>query len=1733
MKNFDHEKIVSLYNNLKLEHPEFDERKLLEEVFKSLRTDFTEDDGNWVTIKGTHVLIKEGETKKEAIEKFLSEKKEQPKKEENKETLLKNKINQITKNYSHLKNSKEVKNYIQTELSKLPKKYQNLLPFEFLEHLKDSYELSVTMLDEHLESPATIRDIDEGKIYWALHPSHAKKTTSVNYPMHEIGHAVESMIPEEKWKEFRELHKKYRDDIDIKTSFFYESAGETFAESFAEVYSNKKSLTSHSQFNEFIKNLEKEDIKLSKDRFFKTKKDFTEDLKPKYYCKICKENHFFDSDIGKEHLSKNQKNIKRYKTEPKEEINKDKEEIKIKIDENVDNLKFLKENTIDIIKEAISVFPKKILKNLSFELHNRVIVNGEDVFAEFKLGKESKVLIATEGLELMQSNKDWKDDLKKRIHHEIGHSIYDKMTISVPNTNPIEFTKLMKWMTKCAEYYYNERDKYKQSELFQDKYVSEKSNEFLAEMMGRYYSNRKNEIKNLSDFEKLIHEYNEIKKEDFIEINDKEDFTFPETMSKSIETKRVGICKDCKKEKELYYQGICKECYKKRERNYVKRYDTLDMALLDIAIDYEYAQTHSIYTRLYEEGKVNTIEFDMSEDAESDIPNIGSNIPSGNTRLQKLWETQQAFDRAKRLSQQMGVTPAVTGPESVTHPFTVKNTETGIELQGEVVENLQKNQKQLTPVSSSNVRGVGQFGNELLVQFHPSKLTPMRTYRYMFGSPDQASEAYKSLTETGSPGRWVWQNLRGHVAGTKVTQSKIGPSLSPPGQGLPTIGGTSASIVPYTISNRVPVQRVQNFDEILREMKRNTPNPIADPMTGRRIEALLATRKELRKLNVKGWQSRGNRLGRLPPAGDFTEDYPVEGYERTSSKGVKHSVVLHKRGEEIVKDKEILERVKKYQEQREKDKARSQKIIENKDKDLKATKIEHREEYFTECSTCNRKLKKAIHTNKGIMGYRCYLNAIGLPPLSNAQISFGDLPKSVFEEMSDSTIQAIKNIKKEDLLKMMEDWVGKGKVDNIEYAKQVSPDCIIYKDKGDFNKPHVMELFRGGSSTLAKVLGMLPEVFNKITDTKDFNKWWREEGMINFTKPIYIIGKENTEIETKKLLPPLIEQAKEFRKKFEETGQKFFLNRYKETQQTIYEINEELKKLQKVGKLDYIGNLNDMIEDYWVKGHWRHLASGKKVWVTRYEKGKNENEPNPFTGLEKYGFDYTNYAIGEIERVNAMDLSEKTEKELHDMIFYKFNLMEGSLKDMYKNTDKARDPLGAKMELEKIQWDLNELKTKIKKIRFEKLPLHRQHNELKIRLGEIDEKIKEEQYGSLNRFMLERQAQKIIEQRNELEKQIPPELYDLERWINSYTESIKYWENELKSNMKSVELTKTKINETKEELTRYTQYYPANEGMIERMKNQIEFYENDLEIYNRSIDNAKESIETNKKYLKEKQELLKKRKEYDKQRFFTHYELKIRIGHSFRSNVRISREINITNSRNQNNIIQIDKTFKNMPTTLRNSVRELHVFNNIQEGGYYKSASGVYFSENKNVFIGLRNPKNGDEPTFNYSQNWMREVVIHECAHGLHLGDNMTPTELNKIEDLYNKNHIILSLRKEYGAKDSMEFFAEAYTNLYMKRTTWFKDLNQETLPFIKKMRLKYDFFGEFSIKENIIEDMTTQNGIKFSYTDEEGNHIFGIVRIPDDMTREEAELLVSEYKAMYIDNIQDYFQINEKEEKK
>jgi len=179
---------------------------------------------------------------------------------------------------------------------------------------------------------------------------------------------------------------------------------------------------------------------------------------------------------------------------------------------------------------------------------------------------------------------------------------------------------------------------------------------------------------------------------------------------------------------------------------------------------------------------------------------------------------------------------------SVQAPYALQDETTGYTAAGV----LTFTNRPMTPVTSSNVKGVGVFNNDLLVQFWGTQ----GTYRYHFDTPKEALEASQHMT-SGSPGRYVWNHLRGR---------QIGPAYF---SGKPTPGGTSASIVPYDIAGRTPMPKVPDYDKIakmLHEYKMAVKKPpiSGEPFTPeeilakQRLDIFTEIQKMLGSLGVKG-----------------------------------------------------------------------------------------------------------------------------------------------------------------------------------------------------------------------------------------------------------------------------------------------------------------------------------------------------------------------------------------------------------------------------------------------------------------------------------------------------------------------------------------------------------------------------------------------------------------------------------------------------------------------------------------------------------------------------------------------------------------------------------------------------------------------------------------------------------------------------------------------------------------
>lgn len=99
----------------------------------------------------------------------------------------------------------------------------------------------------------------------------------------------------------------------------------------------------------------------------------------------------------------------------------------------------------------------------------------------------------------------------------------------------------------------------------------------------------------------------------------------------------------------------------------------------------------------------------------------------------------------------------------------------------------------MSAVSSSTVKGVGLYGQKLLVEFHNPTKGGISKYAYDIGSDEAAQAEWSDMMQSTSKGGFVWDRLRG---------DKLGQAW---GSDYMTPGGTSASIRPYEPYTRNPV----------------------------------------------------------------------------------------------------------------------------------------------------------------------------------------------------------------------------------------------------------------------------------------------------------------------------------------------------------------------------------------------------------------------------------------------------------------------------------------------------------------------------------------------------------------------------------------------------------------------------------------------------------------------------------------------------------------------------------------------------------------------------------------------------------------------------------------------------------------------------------------------------------------------------------------------------------------
>ena len=226
-------------------------------------------------------------------------------------------------------------------------------------------------------------------------------------------------------------------------------------------------------------------------------------------------------------------------------------------------------------------------------------------------------------------------------------------------------------------------------------------------------------------------------------------------------------------------------------------------------------------------------------------------------------------------------------------------------------------------------------------------------------------------------------------------------------------------------------------------------------------------------------------------------------------------------------------------------------------------------------------------------------------------------------------------------------------------------------------------------------------------------------------------------------------------------------------------------------------------------------------------------------------------------------------------------------------------------------------------------------------------------------------------------------------------------------------------------------------------------------------------------------------------------------------------------------IEQINRTFNKLPKDIRDSCKEVRIFEIATDDptkGSMDGAGGFYSHNTKAITIGLRSSRSKKDP-YMYSYSFLKESTIHEGAHALDF-NKLSSYEKQLNNEQYNQDKRKLQFLKEYGGTNETEFFAEGYTNAYLENWKWFEPLTANTKRFFKDIIERYraiDFILDFIMIPVINKEI---NGIKFSY-ESEGDWIFGIKRIPEEISQEEAEIMVNEGKAQF-ENVDKYIDFGE-----
>lgn len=192
--------------------------------------------------------------------------------------------------------------------------------------------------------------------------------------------------------------------------------------------------------------------------------------------------------------------------------------------------------------------------------------------------------------------------------------------------------------------------------------------------------------------------------------------------------------------------------------------------------------------------------------------------------------------------------------------------------------------------------------------------------------------------------------------------------------------------------------------------------------------------------------------------------------------------------------KELDSKIQKHKEsvQRSVEKDKQRKV----DPTLKMESIKNYLDYTCRCVICNRKIKKVVETNKGSMGYRCFLTQIGVPT-DKQRLDLSDFPNEAFESVAESYCKQIEetDIEQLALLCIRFDLRIDPKDIHFDSSRPIKYYAFLFFDYFLDQSYHIRNggmrscSFIPGLDDLREIIPIPQELFKKMMKTKYMNLW--------------------------------------------------------------------------------------------------------------------------------------------------------------------------------------------------------------------------------------------------------------------------------------------------------------------------------------------------------------------------------------------------------------------------------------------------------------------------------------------------------------------------------------------------------------------------------------------------------------------------------------------------------------------